>query len=374
MRLLTVAWRNLARRRLRTALTLTGLAIMTAAVTALLGVADGFARTWVDLYNNRQLDIIVQRSGGGDAINRMLNYDLRERLMALPGVHEVLASQLDLVSLPEFDMPTVMAIGWEPDTRLLRRLHFTAGRSLKPGDGRVAIIGETLAANTHLKPHDSLQLYGERVEIIGVFQGPNTFENGAAILPLAALQELMDTKMVTAFTLSVDHPEQPGAINAVVQEIKKLDPALMPLPVVEFVGSIRELALARSVAWAISTIALAIGVIGMLNTMVMSVAERISEIGALRAIGWKKWRVVTVILYESLLLSLFGGAAGVLAAFALTGLLSRLPVTSGVIQGGIAPGIVTEGLLVAIVVGLGGGLYPAWWAARLAPIKAMRRR
>jgi putative ABC transport system permease protein len=108
--------------------------------------------------------------------------------------------------------------------------------------------------------------------------------------------------------------------------------------------------------------------------MAMSVFERMSEIGTLRALGWKKQRVMSVILYEALFLSLAGSALGTLVAFTLTHFLSGLPVTSGVIRGGIAPAVIVEGVMIAMLVGVGGGVYPAYWAARLRPVEAMRHK
>ncbi len=374
MHLFTIAWRNLWRRRTRSGLTVCGLAVMIAAVVALRGVADGFTRSWLDLYNDRQVDVIVQRAGGGADINRMLSYSLRGQLEAIPGVHDVLPGQLDIASLPQYDLPRVLTVGWETTSRLLRRLRFTTGRSLATGDRRQVILGQTLAANTGLKPGDKLQLYDEDFNVIGVFQSPNTFENGSVIMPIDELQRLMNTKLVTAFSVSVEHPDDPAAVQEVARQIGKLDPTISALPAADFVGRIREIAAARAVSWAISAIALVIGAIGMLNTMAMSVFERMGEIGTLRALGWRKLRVAAVILYESFYLSVAGAAAGTLAALGLTRFLSHLPLTSGLIQAGIAPAIVAEGLLFAMLVGMGGGVYPAMWAARLVPTEAMRHK
>ena len=132
--------------------------------------------------------------------------------------------------------------------------------------------------------------------------------------------------------------------------------------------------MARAVAGAVSAIALVIGAIGMLNTMVMSVAERIREIGTLRAIGWTKRRVMRVIFFESVLLSVGGAALGTLAAMGLTKYLSNFRLTSGYIEGEIAPAVLLQGLLVAILVCVGGAAYPAFWGASQPPIEALRRK
>jgi putative ABC transport system permease protein len=110
----------------------------------------------------------------------------------------------------------------------------------------------------------------------------------------------------------------------------------------------------------------------MLNTMIMSVFERTKEIGVLRAIGWGRWRVVKMILMESILLSLLGGAVGTVAAMLLTNVLSRFPIAAGFIEGNLAPSVILEGFLIALGVGLLGAAYPAYRGAQLLPTEALR--
>ena len=84
MHFTTIAWRNLLRRPLRTLLTIVGLSIAVAAIVALVGIADGFERSYVDLFHDRQVDVIVQRAGTGSNLNRLLEYDLGDRLRRFP--------------------------------------------------------------------------------------------------------------------------------------------------------------------------------------------------------------------------------------------------------------------------------------------------
>jgi putative ABC transport system permease protein len=104
----------------------------------------------------------------------------------------------------------------------------------------------------------------------------------------------------------------------------------------------------------------------------MSVFERTREIGILRAIGWRKSRVVRLILYESLLFSVAGAVVGIVAAVALTHALTWLPLLSGFIQGDVAPAVMIQGFFIALAVGLLGGAYPAYRGAHLLPTEALR--
>ncbi len=112
----------------------------------------------------------------------------------------------------------------------------------------------------------------------------------------------------------------------------------------------------------------------MLNTMIMSVYERIREIGTLRAVGWRKFQVVRMILVEALVLSIAGAVLGSLAAEGMTFGLSKLPSASGFVAGDIAPAVIAEGCIAALLVGVASAIYPAIWGASLSPVEAMRRK
>ena len=144
------------------------------------------------------------------------------------------------------------------------------------------------------------------------------------------------------------------------------------VPPAEVIRSSRQIRMARAMAWTTSSVAMAIGVILMLNTMFMSVFERTREIGILRAIGWRPRRVMRMILMESLLLSVGGAVLGTLAGIGLVELFSRMPAVNGFIQGSIAPVVVGKAFLVALLVGLVGAAYPAYRGARLLPTEALR--
>jgi putative ABC transport system permease protein len=122
----------------------------------------------------------------------------------------------------------------------------------------------------------------------------------------------------------------------------------------------------------VSAIAILVGVIGMLNTMVMSVMERTQEIGILRAVGWPRWRVIRMVLGEAVILALAAAAFGTLAAMAGTHLMAMSPKVRGFIQPGISLAVVAQGTAITLLIGLVGGLYPAFRAAQLLPTEAIR--
>ncbi|HEX4000762.1 MAG TPA: ABC transporter permease [Pirellulales bacterium] len=374
MRLATIIWRNLLRRPARSLLTASGLAVAVTTVVSFVGITDGFERSYIDLYNSRRVDLIVQRRGNAHNLNRLLDDAVGDELRQLPGVRDALPGQADVLSLPQYDLDRLIVIGWEPGCRLFGRLPLLHGRRLSPYDRQQALIGRSLAASTHLRPGDLLLLYGQQLQVVGVVDSANVYEAGAVFLPLAEMQQLMKTRQVTDFSVSVHGATSPWVAAEVERWIARLDPTLVALPAAQYVKSFDEIGMAQRVAWVIAWIAIVIGAIGMLNTMAMSVAERVREIGTLRAVGWSRRRVVGLVLSESLALSAAGAVAGIVAAICLNHWLTQFPATSGIISGRIAPIVMLKGLSMALLVGMAGAAYPAFWAANLSPTAAMRRR
>jgi putative ABC transport system permease protein len=128
----------------------------------------------------------------------------------------------------------------------------------------------------------------------------------------------------------------------------------------------------KAMTWMVSVIAVVIGVISMLNTMIMSVLERTQEIGILRAVGWPKSRIVRMILGEAIVLGLAAAAFGAVGAVSFTYVLTLFPKANGFIEGGIAPVVIAEGFALTLFIGVLGAAYPAVRAARLLPTEALR--
>jgi putative ABC transport system permease protein len=218
-------------------------------------------------------------------------------------------------------------------------------------------------------------MYAQEFTVLAVYESQSVYENGAAIMPLSQMQRLMDRPAkVTGFVVQVEDPTDPAEVRAVAASIEELQGGLSAQPVSDFVKNVSQIRITRAMAWLTSTIALVLGAIGVLNTMIMSVFERTREIGTLRAIGWKKFRVMRMILSESMLLSLLGGAVGALAAVLMLRVLSRMPMTSGLIEGEVALPVIVQGFALAAIVGLLGAAYPAYWGANLSPVEAMRKK
>ncbi len=307
----TFLFKNLFRRPARTMLTVLGLAVAVGAVVSLVGVATGFKDSFMKLYESRDVDLVVTRAGGNEALNSGLPEQLGEPIAKLEGVKEVQGGLVDAVDFHKegLELPVIVN-GYDPKSSIFGELKILSGGRLNQGDNHKIMIGRVLAANLGKKVGDKVELYGsEDFEIVGIYETSNVFENGGAIVLLSELQRL-DNKPneISGFTVSAIKPISEQQLDDLAQRILQLQPGLKVTKSKDFVNNVQQIKMSGAVAWVTSAIALIIGAIGMLNTMIMSVFERTKEIGTLRAIGWRRSRIIQMILGESLILSICGTA------------------------------------------------------------------
>jgi putative ABC transport system permease protein len=377
----TMILRNLWNRKIRTGLTCLGMGVAVCAVVTMIGVADVFEQAVAKLLETRGVDLVVTRAGVAQRVAGTLPAPLKDRIMRVPGVKGVEPMLVDVVSFEERNLVAVYVMGWDVAGHMFDELRFTSGRKPRAGDVRPAVIGAGLAGTLGKNVGDRITIEDEAFTIVGVQQSSNIFENSMAVVSLRDLQDLMDRKeQVTAFLIVLeDSPDKKARVDAVRQEIEDLRDengrkiGVSAMASEAHVKSSLELRVVQAMAWSTSAIALFIGVIGMLNTMMIAVFERTQEIGTLRAIGWPKARVVRLILVESLILSSLGWLLGMAGSLLLTKLLSISPASSTLIlPSAVSPAIMSKALLLAILAGIVGAAYPAFIAARLVPTEALR--
>jgi putative ABC transport system permease protein len=118
------------------------------------------------------------------------------------------------------------------------------------------------------------------------------------------------------------------------------------------------------------SLALIVGIVGIINTMLMSTTERFAEFGVLRTNGWSQGNILALVTLESAYLGLLSGLAG--CALAWAGTMVANQFISGGMHLGMTPSLLGLGIGLSVVMGMLGGLYPAWRAARLVPMEAIR--
>jgi putative ABC transport system permease protein len=373
MRRLTIAWKNLLRRPARSLLTVTGLAVAVATIVSLVGVAESFESSFLALYTRRGGDLVVQRRGGTVQLSKGVPLALGDRIRQLPRAGQVIGGLMDMVAFEDHDLFMVIVNGWEPDCPVLDRVQVSEGRRLRAGDTNCVMLGRILAANLGKKVGDTVDVYSQPFRIIGLFESFSVYENGAVFMLLDDLQRQMDRPgQVTGFIVQSNPPGDKAATAELSRQIEALDPQVAAVPCAEFVSSLNQMRVTRTMSWIIAAIASVIGALGVLNTMAMSVFERRSEIGSLRAMGWRTSRVIQLILSESLLLAAVGAVAGILIGLAGLTLLSHWHVTSGLVQGDVSYRAIGEGVMIAAAMAIVGAAYPAYRIARVPPVESLR--
>ena len=380
--------KNLTRRPIRTALTVLGLSVAVGSMIALLGISHNVEATVAEGFERRGVDIVVMQGGVADQLSSELDEKLVERVAKIEGVdpHGVDVALIQLVEIQSSkggDSKNVITIGWPASNFGFDDLEVRTGRRVNAGDVRKVMIGSTVATNLKKGVGDTIWLQTEPFEVIGTFESFSVFENGAVVMLLHESQELNPLRKgsITGFSLRVKKSlERPDAdVDAVRQRILDLKDEktgkairLSAQTTKEYVKNASHVQILKAMSWMVSVIAIVIGVISMLDTMIMSVLERTQEIGILRAVGWPRSRVVKMVLVEAVILSMAAAAIGSLGAIGLTYVLTLFPQVNGFIESGIAPIVILQGFGFTVLIGIVGAVYPAVRAALLLPTEAIR--
>jgi len=365
------AWKNLWRRRLRTLLTLVGISMAIGAFVALVGFSRSFEQEWMRLYSSSGTDIAVVEK---NFLNTSVNQSLTPRIRAVPVVAQAEPMIFNLMDLT----PEVNAIvfGWQDDTYEFDSLTFTSGGRFHNGKPEI-ILGDLLARNLNKNVGDTVEMQGSAFTVTGIYHGGTALEAGAVIMPLDQLQQLSSLQgKISGFHVRL-RPAPAGEssdeyLKRAQAQIEAALPGLNAQSATERASNNQFVTLAHAVAWGTSSIALLMGILGIANTMAMSVFERTREIGILRAIGWKTWRVMLLIQTEALVLGLVGGILGIGAGWCGLRALSVLPQTASFVSSSLSPYHVAESLGISVLSGLIAGAYPAWRGAHLSPVEALR--
>jgi putative ABC transport system permease protein len=371
MSFFTLILKNLLRRPLRSVLTIVGIAVGIGAVVALTSLAWGFERSLAGAYEARGTDLIVTKSATGSALPAPFRADIRAQIEALPHVKDAPAALGEILSIE--DLPAVVVLGWEPGVYLWDHLKLERGRWPDATTRHVVALGSIAAEMLGKSIGDSIQIETTTCTVGGIFNSSALAENGAVLMPLAGLQEIVDRPgMVNFFNARI----QPGTTEAQVEELRALIKARFPgfnaFSASQVAQANSGIQIAKAMSLATSLIALIVGTVGIMNTILMSVFERLQEIGVLLALGWRRMRILRMILIESLVLSLAGGVLGSVLGVVVLRALQASPWIRGKLEGQVAPSLIGVALLIALGLGALGGLYPAWIGSRMSPVTALR--
>ncbi len=372
MSLIALIAKNVLNRPVRTGLTAFGLSIAISAVIILVGISWNFERSFMAIYRSKRIDLIVVHAGSSNQLSSSLDVRLADRLKQVEGVADVAPTLVDTVAFEEQNLASVLVNGWLADSLLFRGIRILEGRALKPGDQRSALLGRVLAINLNKKVGDRLNVSGETFEVVGIFESESLFENGALVIPQETLQKMMGREgQATGFVITAKDSDR-EYVDSLRKRIEAAIPNVAATPARDYVIGDTQIRLAKAMSWTTGAVALILGAVGMLNTMLMSIFERTREIGILRAVGWRRRRVLTLVMGESLLISLAGTILGSVLAVVGLRAVTLYPSARGFIEPNVPPEVLGLALLMGVGLSLLGGLYPAARAAALDPTEALR--
>ena len=387
--------------KIRTLLTMLGVIIGVLSVVVLIGVGQGATQSVTDSISGlgtNLLSVTIQnrsnaRSSPGS--NFAANASAQQRtgtvvltldqILAL-GEDESIQAISPLVSgsvtaKAGSTNASISAMGVLPAYAEIRKQVVESGRYIMQADvdnrSAVCVIGvetaETLFGNTNVVGN-AMSINGRPFRIVGVLEkkGSSSSDN-VLILPFTLAQRMLKSTNISSFSVSAVSPETVKAAQTVVESYlykryKNTNSYSVTNQAEALSMASDILGLLTSMLAGIAGISLLVGGIGIMNIMLVSVAERTREIGIRKAIGARRRDILLQFLIESVLISGAGGLVGMGLGYATMLLVERLLGIPAV----FSPGVVQMALLFSMGVGVLFGSYPASKASKLKPIEALR--
>jgi putative ABC transport system permease protein len=361
---------NVMRRPGRSFLTSSGVAIGIAAVVILMSLASGFERSWGAAYNASGADLLVGKITTRRPLPTPFPGTAAAELGSLPQVAQAASVLTDLLSVEE--APAVLVFGWEPKSFLWDHLTLIEGRWPADDTERTVALGTVAAEMLGKSLGDPVQIETLEYRVCGRFASQALSENGAILMTLRQLQSVTGREdQVNFVTLKLKPGAGPEALDAVRAEVRRRFSGFSAETSGEVVRRNIAIQAAKAMSLATSLVALVIGAVGITNTVLMSVLERRHEIAVLLALGWRRTRIVKMIVIESALLSVVGGLTGVVIGFAALHALQWASWFRGKIDTQASVWLLGSAVLLSVCLGALCGLYPAWRGVRTPVIDGL---
>jgi putative ABC transport system permease protein len=393
--LLRLGVRSLLLHKLRSSLSILGVVFGVAAVVAMSSVGEGARREALEQIAGLGIDSVCARARPATPAEPGLSLrDAESAGRVIPGV--VAVAPIREMALPVESggrSAEAAVVGTTPAYRSAARLSLASGRFLTDLDvldrKRVAVLGASVARAVFPlgEPRgERVRLGGDWFLVVGVLEGRGSSRsrpgpirtrdvNRSVFVPLPALDRGRDPRPdgIDEVVLRVAEADQVGPAAEVLKALLRRSTGGEAFDVIVPREILRQRERTQRifnvVTGAIAAIGLLVGGIGIMNIMLASVAERTREVGVRRALGARKKDIAAQFLVESALLTgaggLLGAALGIVGAVAIHR-FAGWPTA-------VAPVLLLLALVMAVLVGVGFGFYPAYYASRLEPMEALRR-
>ncbi len=384
--------RNLSQQKMRTGLTLLGIVIGIAAVVSLMSLGAGLTNAIEE--NLEQLgpnNIIVSPKFSGGFGPSITTQQLSEKdLKIIKKIKNVdIAVPVVLKNMPvEYSGAerylTIIGIPPEDSKRFfedLQSFELLQGRFIKEGEHNTIVVGYNIYKNIfdkEVRLRNKIIIGDEKFRVIGILDEIGNAQNDNAIMMfIDDLRSLTGDDDEISYIFAKVFEDPRGTAEKIEQALedyhnKKLFVATTTEQLIERISSI--FGILSLVLGGIAAISLLVAGIGIMNIMLMVITERTKEIGVMKAIGATNRRILVIFLFESAIIGFIGGIIGIILgyifSFGLSGIASGFIGLKLLIK--IDYLLIVGSLIFSIIVGTISGLYPAYRAARLQPVEALR--
>jgi putative ABC transport system permease protein len=385
-----IAYKNLLRKKTRTLLTLVGILLSSWVLVSLLGFNRGYETALNRDIDNMGYQIMVMAKGCPYEAATMM-------LQGGAGLRYIDESTVaSLAAKPEVDKitPILMQAFFDPNKgdgggiagyygvdlatfpAMKPFLRFHKGGWFQEGTAAEAVMGYEAAELEQREVGDMILVPEKNVQlkVVGILERTGTQDDGTIFVPLKTLQRISGIDKITTIGIKVKQDADQAKLEAelyLLPDMQVVSFSQVKQTIMKLIGTARVMVLS------IAIIALLIAMVGVVNTILMSVLERKHEIGILKTMGAMPGDIFRLVWTETLILCSLGGLAGIGLAFAfarLSDLLVRriLPYAPGGELVAIDFRLSFMTLLMIVAVGLLSGLYPAWKAGRVRPLESIR--
>ncbi|MBN1923290.1 MAG: ABC transporter permease [Nanoarchaeota archaeon] len=382
--MIILSFSNLMRNKGRTFLTTFGILIGVAAIVSLVSISEGIINEADNVLGSLQYITLMEKGALDDTLSHVPVEELG-RVSRVRGVKyytpqiNFFAStfngeEIDASSFTGTDINIVAVFGIDPSNapyfeNSVSWYKATKGRMLVPGEENSILVNAELADKENLFIGSVVEINGENFRVVGIVD----FE-----LSIGFSYQLVVMNIDKARELSGYGDDEVGIINVLPDDtitiekfMERLKDSLPNLSVFssQQIGDMLDtfLGALSAALWFVSSIAAVVGGIVVMNTMLMSVMERIKEFGVLKAIGWRDSHVVLMVVGEAVIIGLLGGVSGVVFGFigsALVQLITGIPTSISIY-------LILQVMFFSVAIGVVSSIYPAIIASRMSPIEAV---
>jgi putative ABC transport system permease protein len=359
---------NLRRHRIRSFISVAGIAFSVAAMLTVVTILQGAIGMFSGILSNNS-EIIVFERNVSDLFFSNVPAFAAEQIAGWPMVSHADPVLFGVVS--SADHPIITCFGVTAADARIRKATWLAGDRLTFAQhSDDVVLGERAAEFLGAKLDDHVPIGHGIFHVIGILKTANGFEDGGVFMPLSSAQSFFHKEgNSSVITIKLRNKDDAAAFNSMV---RATFPNLIGLEDAEFTRSYSQFRILKATAWAVGGCGLLLGGLGVANTMIMSVFTRIREIAILRVNGFSHLQIATMIFGESAVVSLLGAMSGLVTGTCFLFALKLIPALHGYVDVTIQPFVLLIVILLALLTGIAGALYPAAYAMRIRAVEALR--